>query len=471
MKFLWLFLLAPFISNGQHAIVRGVAPLSIGQEIQLRVNDDPITQKERVLASQIVDVDGSFELKVLPNGTQYAFLQVGLDCADFFIERDKDLELSFVPPKQDPKKPRGFYERNFFLPKFTGGKLAKLNNQIVVFNDSIDQFLERLYPVLVQRRSPKIVAKELVKFDEKVLIYFARAEPFVQDYIAYSLAGVEQIFLTDRDKLFTKYLKGKKGQPTNPAFIDFVIQFYQGKVFNTLMVNRFEDTQRILKGKEVFAKLDRILAEDSEFEDTFLRRLMLINAVKELVAHKSVDGTKLIAELRMFGGLSSNSYISQAAKNTADKFEKLTVGSMAPEIVYYGVEGERRQLSDLHEGYVFLELTDVSNSYCQRETNVIPSLKNDFANVRFLTICVGNSKEEMLSIQKKMEIDWEFGRVAIASSVIEDYDVKSLPLFFIIDPDGKVYKAPASDPTKGAQQELMALNEMLKSKLRGRVGR
>ncbi|MFT5902917.1 MAG: hypothetical protein ACI9LA_002138, partial [Bacteroidia bacterium] len=264
MKFLWLFLLAPFISNGQHAIVRGVAPLSIGQEIQLRVNDDPITQKERVLASQIVDVDGSFELKVLPNGTQYAFLQVGLDCADFFIERDKDLELSFVPPKQDPKKPRGFYERNFFLPKFTGGKLAKLNNQIVVFNDSIDQFLERLYPVLVQRRSPKIVAKELVKFDEKVLIYFARAEPFVQDYIAYSLAGVEQIFLTDRDKLFTKYLKGKKGQPTNPAFIDFAIQFYQGKVFNTLMVNRFEDTQRILKGKEVFAKLDRILAEDSE---------------------------------------------------------------------------------------------------------------------------------------------------------------------------------------------------------------
>jgi hypothetical protein len=197
----------------------------------------------------------------------------------------------------------------------------------------------------------------------------------------------------------------------------------------------------------------------------------LINAVKELVAHKSVDGTKLIAELRMFGDLSSNSYISQVAKNTADKFEKLTVGSMAPEIVYYGVEGERRQLSDLQEGYVFLELTDVSNSYCQRETNVIPSLKNDFANVRFLTICVGNSKDELLSIQKKMEIDWEFGRVPIATSVIEDYDVKSLPLFFIIDPDGKFYKAPASDPTKGAQQELMALNEMLKSKSRGRVGR
>ena len=471
MRFIWLFLLVPFVTNGQHSIIRGVAPLSIGQEIQLRVNDDPITQKERVLASQIVDVDGSFELKSVPNRTQYAFLQVGLDCADFFIERDKDLELTFVPPTQDPKKPRGFYERNFFIPKITGGKLAKLNGEIVAFNDSIDQFLEALYPMLVQRRSPNVVAKELVKFDEKVLSDFAKSEPFVQDYIAYSLAGVEQTFLTDRDRLFSKYLKDKKVQPNNPAFIDFAVQFYQGKVYNTLMVTRFEEVEKILKGKEVFSKLDKILAEDVELENLFLRRLMLINAVNELIAHKDVDGTKLITELRSFGMLSSNSYITLSARNTADKFDKLKVGTMAPEISYYGMDGKQRQLSGLQDSYVFLELTDVSNSYCQRETNVIPSLKDEFRNIRFLTICVGNSQEEMEGIQKKMGIDWDFGRVPIASSVIEDYDVKSLPLFFIVDSEGKFYKAPVSDPTKGAQQELMALSEMLKSKSKRRVGR
>ncbi|MGB1318113.1 MAG: TlpA family protein disulfide reductase, partial [Flavobacteriales bacterium] len=429
MRLLWLFLIVPFFANGQHTIIKGVAPLSIGKEIQLRVKDDPITQKERVLASQIVDVDGSFELKAVVNGTQYAFLQVGLDCADFFIERDKDLELSFVPPKQDPKKPRGFYERNFFIPKTTGGTLESLNGEIVAFNDSIDQFLEALYPLLVQRRSPKIVAMELAGFEEKMLKHFAKAEPFVQDYIAYSLAGVEQTFLTDRKRLFEKYLKGKKVQPTNPAFIDFVVQFYQGTVYNTLMVNRIDEVQKILKGQEVFAGLDEILAEDQQLQNTFLRRLMLINSVKELIGHKSVDSKKLLVELKRFGGLMSNSYLAQAAKNMAKKHEKLAVGSMAPEISFYGIDGETRQLSDLQESYVFLELTDVSNTYCQRETNVIPNLKNEFRNIRFLTVCVGNSQKEMESIQKKVGIDWDFGRVPIASSVIEDYDVKSLPLF------------------------------------------
>ncbi|MGB1317536.1 MAG: hypothetical protein ACPG5W_04995, partial [Flavobacteriales bacterium] len=80
-------------------------------------------------------------------------------------------------------------------------------------------------------------------------------------------------------------------------------------------------------------------------------------------------------------------------------------------------------------------------------------------------------QKEMESIQKKVGIDWDFGRVSIASSVIEDYDVKSLPLFFIINPKGEFYKVPAPDPTKGAQGELMSLNELIKAKGRRGVGK
>ena len=73
MRFLWLLFLIPFVSNGQHAVIRGVAPLAIGEEIQLRVYDDPISGKERILAKQIIDVDGSFELKVGPMRSNMLF--------------------------------------------------------------------------------------------------------------------------------------------------------------------------------------------------------------------------------------------------------------------------------------------------------------------------------------------------------------------------------------------------------------
>ena len=472
MRFLLLFLVIPLITNGQFAVIRGVAPLSIGQEIQLRVNDDPISGKERVLAKQIVDVDGSFELKGVPNQTQYAFLQVGQNCADFFIERDKDLDLTFVPPARDQNKPEAFYERHFFAPKILGGKSAKMNEQVIQFNDTLDAFLEALYPALVNRKSPAMVAKSLEGFEKMALKKFNEAEPFVKNYIKYSLATVEQTFLGNRDKLFAKHLKDVSPQFNNPPYVDFLLQFYEGAVDKMAVANRYDECKKALAGKEAFAKLDEILIEQEPMlVDVSARRMVLINGIDGLFGQRDFKDENLIRVLKSFGMLTSNSYLANAVKNIADKHEKLSVGTDAPEIAFRTLDGTEKHLSDFEGAYVFLELTDAKNGYCQRETNVIPNLKEEFATIRFVTVCVGNSKAEMQSLQKQMNINWEFGGVAIASSIMDDYDVKSLPLFFIINPDGKFYSVPAKDPTKGAQGELMSLNEKLKAEGRKGVGK
>ena len=472
MRFLLLFLVIPLITNGQFAVIRGVAPLSIGQEIQLRVNDDPISGKERVLAKQIVDVDGSFELKGVPNQTQYAFLQVGQNCADFFIERDKDLDLTFVPPARDQNKPEAFYERHFFAPKILGGKSAKMNEQVIQFNDTLDAFLEALYPALVNRKSPAMVAKSLEGFEKMALKKFNDAEPFVKDYIKYSLATVEQTFLGNRDKLFAKHLKDVSPQFNNPPYVDFLLQFYDGAVDKMAVANRYDECKKALAGKEAFAKLDEILIEQEPMlVDVSARRMVLINGIDGLFGQRDFKDENLIRALKSFGMLTSNSYLANAVKNIADKHEKLSVGTDAPEIAFRTLDGTEKHLSDFEGAYVFLELTDAKNGYGQREMNVIPNLKEEFATIRFVTVCVGNSKAEMQSLQKQMNINWEFGGVAIASSIMDDYDVKSLPLFFIINPDGKFYSVPAKDPTKGAQGELMSLNEKLKAEGRKGVGK
>ncbi|MBI1288994.1 MAG: redoxin domain-containing protein [Flavobacteriales bacterium] len=473
MRFLLFLFVVPFLASGQYATIRGVAPLAIGQEIQLRVNDDPVSGKERVLAKQTVDVDGSFELKpIVSDKVQYAILQVGQNCADFFMERDKDLELSFVPPAKDPNKPEAFYQRHFFVPKILGGKSAKLNQQIIAFNDTLDGFLEAIYPVLVNRKSPSIVSDGLKGFEKAVSEKFRGAEPFVQEYIKYSIAGVEQTFLNDRERLYQKYLKGVQTQFNNPAFTDFLLQFYQGEVYKMAMVNKHEECKKLLDGKEAFAKMDEmLLAQEPKLQDVSVRRLVLIAGMEELFGQKDFEDEELITALKHFGMLSSNSYLGNAAMNVAAKHEMLSNGTLAPDIVFKDLNGTEKNLSDFQGTYVFLELTDATNGYCQRETNVIPNLKDEFRNIRFVTVCVGNSEAEMRSLQRQMNINWEFGGVEMSSSIMEDYDIKSLPLFFIIDPDGKFYSVPAKEPSRGAQGELMSLSEKLKAKGRSGVGK
>jgi hypothetical protein len=199
--------------------------------------------------------------------------------------------------------------------------------------------------------------------------------------------------------------------------------------------------------------------------------MVLIKGIDGLFGQRDFEDEKLIRALKEFSMLSSNSYHGNAARNIVDKHEKLSVGTDAPEIDFRMLDGTEKRLSDLEGTYVFLELTDAKNGYCQRETNVITNLKEEFKDIGFITVCVGNSNNEMRSLQKQININWEFGGVEISSSIMDDYDVKSLPLFFIIDPDGKFYSVPAKDPTKGAQGELMSLNEKRKAKSRRGVGR
>ena len=472
MRILILFFLLPLVSMAQHAVIKGVAPLSIGQEIQLRVNDDPITGKERVLASQQVDVDGSFELKVVPNGAQYAILQVGRNCADFYMERDKDLELSFVPPADDPLKPKAFNERKFFMPKITGGSGKKLNDEILAFNDSLDAFLESIYPMLKQRRSPKFVAEQVAFFERLAARVFADAQPFTKEYIKYSIGGIEQTFLTDRERLYEKYLKDTKPTFDNPAFTSFLIQYYQGTVFNLMVIDKHEECVKAFKTKEAIANIDKLLLEaEPKLKDVSLRRLVLIEGLDRVYGQKDFEDERMNEELRRFGMLSSNSYIGSAARNMADKHSNLVVGSKVPELLFNSKDGSPKKLSELYGQYMFLELTDATNVYSNRETNVIPNLKSEFKLFRFLTICVGNTEAEMQALKRKMKIDWELGRIDLSNPAIEDFRVKSLPQFFIIDPKGTFYAVPAKDPTKGAQQELMSLNEKLKAKNRGSVGK
>lgn len=474
MRIIWFLLIFPLLAHGQKVTVKGVAPLSIGKEIQLRVFDDPISGTERALVKQLVDVDGSFELELIPptGAVQYAFLQVGTDCADFFIERGKDLELSFVPPKEDPNKPKAFNERQFFMPKITGGTGKALNDQLTAFNDSLDVFLESIYPILKLRKSPKLVAERVQVFEKMVIQQHKRSHPFVADYVIFSIASIEQTFLTDRDRLFGKYLKEREPQFNNPAYVDFLVQFFEGTVHRMAVVDRYEEVKKALAGREAFAEMERILIEEEpRLKSSAIGRMILIDGMDELFCQRDFEDEQLITALDQFGGLSSNTFLGNAARNIARKHKLLKSGTEVPPLAFIALDGSDKMLSDLYGTYIFLELTDATNVYSNRETNVIPNLKEEFDIIRFVTLCVGNSERDVQQLKNKMGIDWTLGSIPMTSAALEDFQIKSLPLFFIIDPDGKFYAAPAKDPTKGAQQELMALKEKLRAKNKQRVGR
>ena len=60
-------------------------------------------------------------------------------------------------------------------------------------------------------------------------------------------------------------------------------------------------------------------------------------------------------------------------------------------------------------------------------------------------------------INLKKDYTWIFLNTGDQWEVLKDYDVRSYPLFVLIDKDGKIFKYPADVPGKGLEADLQKL--------------
>ena len=62
-------------------------------------------------------------------------------------------------------------------------------------------------------------------------------------------------------------------------------------------------------------------------------------------------------------------------------------------------------------------------------------------------------------INLKKDYVWTFLNIGDQSEVLKDYDVRSYPLFVLIDKNGKIIKYPAEEPSGGLEAELQKITE------------
>lgn len=126
---------------------------------------------------------------------------------------------------------------------------------------------------------------------------------------------------------------------------------------------------------------------------------------------------------------------------TKDKVEIIKVGSQAPDFELVDLNGETHRLSDYKGQGVFLNFWGTWCGPCERE---MPAMNRQYTayktqGVQTLAINIAQSDLEVNNYVKNMGLTFP---VAIdkTKSVMEAYNVGTLPATVLIDPEGKVVK-------------------------------
>ena len=163
----------------------------------------------------------------------------------------------------------------------------------------------------------------------------------------------------------------------------------------------------------------------------------------------------------MFMKISTDDADKKALAELYEKVKILAVGNSSPKFIdYENNAGGTTSLDDLKGKYIYI---DVWATWCGPCIGEIPSLKKvekkyHNKNITFLSLSIDKAKDH--DKWKKMIVDKELGGMQLladdawGSKFVQDYQIKGIPHFILLDPEGKIVKYSAPRPSSDKLIEL-----------------
>ncbi|MFI5203809.1 MAG: TlpA family protein disulfide reductase [Flavobacteriales bacterium] len=428
-------------------VINGRAPAYIGQEMSLVKAADYISGKGEKVSSAIVDDKGVFTLNVgIDKCGKYKLV---CDNTEAIIYTDPDATYDIEFPEAEAKSKNE--PLKFVALLFDTLLTYDINNLVLDFNSRADEFVYYNFDIL----GSELFSQRIDTFKLYLSkVYKPVSHAYFADYVAYSVAEIEMLGPPKKDQaihelyMYSHYLNNRDIGYNHDKYMDFFNKFYESVL---------KETHPALEGKMVNAinyyaspvLLERVFQHDRLLTNKQIRELVMIKSLKEEYYSRDFLSEQILVMLDSISRFSSFEEHRTIAKNVIEQFTWLQVGSMAPEIYLNDQLDTAWCLSKLKGKHVYIGFWSVENTHSVNELQLLTKIYKKYKDdIAFMMINTDkNIKGWKDFLKKNPEYRWINLHTDGSGRVIRDYKVTSLPLYYLVGPDGKLLQSPALSPT------------------------
>ncbi len=443
---LYLFLVFSFVqfySLAQLVTIKGIAKGYENKEIGAWVTKDFISNTEKQLTFSTIDSVGNFLLEFNSREIQYLTLKIDKSIASLYIEPNKNYEVIIMPPDSTTyQNPNLEHDVNISINLKSK---TEINALTMDYDKRFYDFLIREYKAFVTRTPQQKIDTFKLAMNN---FYEDVKNPYFDAYRTYTIAALEEkTGVVGRKKMFELYLDQKPVLFNNPEYFNFFNAFYK-QYLKKLTQKKEALLVKQINSNNSYDGVMGILKLDSYLKNDTLRELVLIKGLYE----SYYDGTfkkesiiKLLEYITNKGEITNNKQIVQ---NILNSFSKLKLGAMAPFFDLPDKEGNNQSLDELRaKKFVYLFFFNQQCTACFQQMKIMSSLKKLYGiRIQFVGVSVDKSNADFKEFCAKAEYDFLFLFDNTGKKLQSDYELKSLPSYFLIDSDGKFIQAPAFSP-------------------------
>lgn len=224
--------------------------------------------------------------------------------------------------------------------------------------------------------------------------------------------------------------------------------------YQTLVQNRLYELYPKHNDK---GQIQRIIDEGKKLKSENIR----LEIARVLVSFLKIDGENNELIYSYINDYITDAKFKDEVKNTYENSKKLTKGAVAPTFTYENYKGGETSLESLKGKVVYIDVWATWCMPCLQEIPALLGLEQKFhgKDVAFVSISIDDEKDrerwKQLIEKKQLKGIQLIADKAWKSKIVEDYVIKGIPRFILIDKDGKMVKADAPRPSDPATADLI----------------
>jgi thiol-disulfide isomerase/thioredoxin len=433
----------------------GNAPSFAGIELVFEKYSDPFTGNEVELGRCKVAANGNFLVSFSVNEITYIFSHMGIYKGYMYIEPGKSYVISF-PDKTDKSQAENlnpFYEEIEFQFAIKNISSSDLNFLLLSYNDSYEPYLSKFARNFYSRNKKALLDSTVTALKN---LNTGSDVNFYKDYVFYKTGYIKNLAYQQRAKSISKeYFQSKPVLYSNPAYVE---------LFNQTYSKYFYFFGRTSSGKKIFDDVNRnksyyqltqTLLQDSILNGDTLRELVILKNIHDEFYSDKFSRSGLLVILDSLACLTKIEKHKEIASFIKKKITRLMPGFCPPDFDLLDKDNKLVKLSGFSGKYVYLNFCSCSSYACLKEFDLLKRMAEKYKDkLVIVTIAVDDTWEMMVDFLNNSEYNWNFLHYGNQPKVIEDYDIRAYPTYFLVGPDGKLIYSPAASPAENFELYL-----------------
>lgn len=433
------------------------------QKLSVYNYTDFITELESVLYTSRADSSGNIKFEFDIEETTLVFFDLGVYKCKLFVEPNTEYNIIFpdYQPKSTEEKLNPFFEA---VEVYVGVKneLTNLNKYIRTFDEIYEDYVNRYRYQLLLNAHNSNVDTFIYNIDS---LFLSIEHPYFVDYKYYRFAQLRNLAYQRNTKFATKeHLLFNSFLYHNSAYTSF---------FNQLYKDYFDHYGRTKEGARIFYDI-AYSKSITAAKQTLDKNIALANdTLKELVLLKGIHDAFLNPDwptnplLQTLDSVIIQTRIGEhrsIAKNIKLKMTKLRKGFNPPDFELYSQDSILKSLSDYNGKFIYLNFCTSWSFDCQKQFESLKKLQDNYAKyLNIVTISADNSLDALNNTFTEKGYSWDLLHFINQEEIIEHYNVKVFPMYYLIDPEGLLVMNPAPTPEENFEQYFI---NILKARLK-----